>query len=116
MRAYDCLAPEGRYVVYGAADYMPAGSRPNWIRLAARYVRRARIDPLQMIASNRSVLGFNLIWLWDRVDRLANAFDAALALTTTPPHIGARFPFAEAPAALRTLQGGRTIGKVILET
>jgi len=113
--AYERLNPEGRYVVYGAADFMPRGSRPNWLRLAGRYLRRPEVDPLQMIASNRAVIGFNLIWLWNRVDRLADALERALSLTIAPPHIGARFPFAEAPAAMRELQSGRTIGKVVLE-
>ena len=35
---------------------------------------------------------------------------------TRPPHIGRRFPFGEAPAALRCLQGGGSVGKVVLET
>ncbi len=113
--AYDRLAAEGRYIVYGAADFMPSGSRPNWLRLAPRYVRRPTLDPLGMIASNRCVAGFNLIWLWDRIDRLAEGFDEVRALAPEPPQIGTRFPFSEAPRAMRALQSGRTIGKVILE-
>jgi len=35
---------------------------------------------------------------------------------TRPPHIGRRFPFGEAPAAMRYLQGGGSVGKVVLET
>jgi NADPH:quinone reductase-like Zn-dependent oxidoreductase len=31
------------------------------------------------------------------------------------PQVGAAFPFARAPKALRLLQGGGTIGKVVLE-
>ncbi len=112
--AYTRLRPEGRYVVYGAADFMPRGTRPNWARLAVEYLRRPKLDPLNMIAENRRVAAFNLIWLWDRVERLAPAFDAVLALER-PPHVGARFAFADAPAAIRALQSGKTMGKVILE-
>ena len=63
--AYMRLRPEGRHVIYGAADYMTHGARPNYLRLLPRYLRRPRLDPVQMIAENRSVLAFNLIWLWD---------------------------------------------------
>jgi alcohol dehydrogenase len=109
------LGPEGRHVLFGAADFMPTGARPNWLRLAWQYVRRPRLDPVKLIDKNRSVMGFNLIWLFERADRLPAAAAAALALSPAPPHIGARFPFADVPRALRALQGGRTTGKVIVD-
>jgi alcohol dehydrogenase len=70
---------------------------------------------MKLIDRNRSVLGFNLIWLFGRADRLPSATTSALALSPKAPHIGARFPFADVPSALRALQGGRTTGKVIVE-
>jgi len=112
---YDRLLAEGRYVVYGAADFMSPGSRPGYLGLALKYLRRPRLDPLRMMAENKSVLAFNLIWLWERVERLAPAFDAILPLICTPPAIGRRFGFADAPQALRYLQRGENIGKVVLE-
>ncbi|MBK1724359.1 hypothetical protein CKO23_19300 [Thiocystis violacea] len=113
--ALERLAPEGRHVLYGAADFMPSGARPNWRRLAWQFLRRPQLDPMTLIDKNRSVMGFNLIWLFERADRLPAAASAALALSAAPPHIGARFRFDELPRALRTLQGGRTTGKVIVE-
>jgi synaptic vesicle membrane protein VAT-1 len=112
--AYDRLCPEGRFVVYGAADFMPEGARANYLRLAWQYLRRPRVDPLFMVNANRSVMGFNLIWLWDRAERLAGAYDALDALITTPPLVGRRFAFADAPAAMRHLQSGESIGKIVL--
>ena len=32
-----------------------------------------------------------------------------------PPHVGAVYPFERAPEAMRLLQGGGTVGKVVLE-
>ncbi|NEX22149.1 zinc-binding dehydrogenase [Thiorhodococcus mannitoliphagus] len=109
------LAPEGRHVLYGAADFMPSGARPSWVRLAWQYLRRPRLDPMKLIDKNRSFMGFNLIWLFERADRLPVSASAALALSPEPAHIGARFGFDEVPRALRTLQSGRTTGKVIVE-
>ena len=68
-----------------------------------------------MIAENRSVMGFNLIWLWEQADRLPRAYDQLATLLARPPFVGRRFPFREAPAALRHLQSGESIGKVVLE-
>ena len=114
--AFARLNPEGRYVLFGAADFMTAGSRPNYLALAWRWLRRPRLDPLAMISTNRSFMAFNLIWMWEAVDRVPAAIAAVRALAAEPPHIGERFPFEQAPAALRRLQSGRTVGKVILET
>ncbi len=109
------LRPEGRLVTYGAADFMTHGARPNYLRLMAQYLRRPRIDPLRMTNTNRSVMGFNLIWLWDRADRLGRAYDALDGLIAAPPLVGRRFAFGEAPAAMRHLQSGGSIGKVVLD-
>lgn len=114
--AYDRVRPEGRMVVYGAADFMAPGARANYPRLALGYLRRPRIDPLRMVSENRSVMGFNLIWLWDHLDRLPAAYAALDALITAPPFVGRTFAFADAPAALRYLQSGESIGKVVLTT
>jgi len=113
--AYDRLRPEGRMVVYGAADLMPKGARPDYVRLALRYLRRPRLDPLRMIAENKSVMAFNLIWLWEQVDRLPRVYDQLSRFVQRPPLVGRRFHFADAPAALRHLQSGESIGKVVME-
>jgi alcohol dehydrogenase len=113
--AYQRLRPAGRLVIYGAADLMPAGAKPNWLKLAPRYLARPRLDPIGMVSENRSVMGFNLIWLWDQADRLTDAYAGFAPCITRPPYIGHRFPFADAPLALRHLQSGASVGKVILD-
>jgi alcohol dehydrogenase len=113
--AFARLRPEGRHLVFGAADFMTGGARPNLARLAWRWLRRPRVDPLAMVSDNRAVMGFNLIWLWSEIDRLPGAYEALARLDARRPHVGARFPFARAPEALRLLQAGATEGKVVLE-
>jgi alcohol dehydrogenase len=114
--AFARLRPEGRYVLYGAADFMSHSSRPDYLALAWNYLRRPRIDPLAMVSANRSLMAFNLIWLWERAERLPEAFRQLEQLAPRPPHVGATFPFGRAPDAMRLLQGGSTVGKVVLET
>ena len=55
------------------------------------------------------------VWLWDRIDELRRAYRELRQLDLGPPHIGSRLPFASAPEAVRQLQSGSTIGKVVLE-
>ena len=113
--AFSRLCPRGRLVVYGAADFMPRGRTKTDPRLILRYLRRPRIDPLSLMTQNRSVMGFNLIWLWDQADRVPEAYAALERVSTAPPRVGRRFPFDEAPAALRFLKSGESVGKVVLE-
>jgi alcohol dehydrogenase len=108
------LRPEGRYLLYGAADFMPSGSRPNWPRLAWQYLRRPRLDPMRLIDRNRGVLGFNLIWLFEAAHRLPAAFAGALASSSDRPLIGLRVAFDDLPRGMRALQGGTTTGKVVV--
>ncbi len=112
--AFERLAPEGRYVLYGAADFVRPGAGRAWAHLAWRWLRRPRLDPLAMIAANRALLAFNLIWLWERSERLEPVYAGLAELAPEPPFVGARHPFDAAPAALAELQSGATVGKSIL--
>jgi alcohol dehydrogenase len=69
---YDMLAAQGRVINYGSARYGDNRNSPNWPRLAWLYLTRPKIDPQKMIESNKGILGFNLIWLYDRGTDEAN--------------------------------------------
>ncbi|MBR32686.1 MAG: hypothetical protein CMN77_15390 [Spirochaetaceae bacterium] len=112
---YKRLNPAGRLVYYGSANFMPQGNRPNYARLALQYLKRDRIDPLEMISSNRSVMGFNLIWLYSQVDRLKTLYDDMMQIKWKAPYIDQMFPFEKAPEALEYFKQGQNRGKVLLE-
>ena len=112
--AFARLAPEGRYVLYVAADFMPSGISRGGARLAWQWLTRPRLDPLAMISDNRAFFGFNLIWLWDSVERVPGAYAALAALDLPPPHVGQRHPFDAARLALDELTAGQTVGKSVL--
>ncbi|EWM20932.1 zinc-binding dehydrogenase family protein [Nannochloropsis gaditana] len=59
---YKQLARGGRMITFGAADYLSPTDGPNWWKIIPRYLTRPRLDPGDMCAENRGVLGFNLIW------------------------------------------------------
>ncbi len=113
--AFERLRPRGRLVVYGAADFMPRGRRRLSPRLLLRYLRRPTIDPLSLMTDNRSVMGFNLIWLWNQASRLPDAFASLERLCPGPPLVGRRFPFDQTPAAMAWLKSGESVGKVVVE-
>jgi alcohol dehydrogenase len=112
---YNHLNAGGRLVLFGAADLMPAGQRPNYLKLGFSYLKRPRLDPLEMISENKSVMPFNLIWMWDRIDQFKSMAGDLLKLKIRPPHIGHLYPFEKAGEALRFFQSGQSTGKVILE-
>jgi hypothetical protein len=53
------------------------------------------------------------IWLWDAVERLTSGYDALQHLIIDPPFIGRTFSF-DVPNAMRWLQGGESVGKVVV--
>ena len=49
-----------------------------------------------MISDNKSLLGFNLIWLWDKSDLLHDLLEDMLELPWRPPFVGRAFAFEDA--------------------
>jgi len=113
-QSFDALAETGRLVTYGLSDFGSRRPTPNYLRLAWRYLRLPRYHSLSLIEWNRSVLGFNLIWLYDRVDLLRSMLEEIQALALPPPRIGTVYPFAQMKSALRDFQSGTTTGKLIV--
>lgn len=113
---YERLAPRGRMVVYGSARYGDQSDRPNWLRLAWLYLTRPKIDPQKMIELNRSVHGFNLIWLYEQKELMHTILSELEAFSLSAPHVGHSFPFEELPKAIKLFQSGTTTGKVVIHT
>ncbi|MCO5577467.1 hypothetical protein L7F22_031299 [Adiantum nelumboides] len=111
---YEVLARGGRYIVYGAASMTPPGNSPNWLSLAWKYFKRPVLDPLKMMSENKSVMAFNLIWMFDKVEKLESLLQELQALNLEAPLIGQIFAFENAQTALKKLQSGLTTGKVVL--
>lgn len=113
--SFDALNPMGRLVVFGAAEFTPSHNRPNYLKAAWRYLRRPRYDVMEMISSNRSVLAFNLIWLWEQKGKMQALLEELQTIPLPPPHVGHRFAFDDVHTALALLRSGQSVGKVVLE-
>jgi alcohol dehydrogenase len=67
---WKAMASMGRMVVYGSASFSSHGSKPDYPRLMWRYFKRPKIDPLRLPTQNKSLMGFNLIYLYDQTDMI----------------------------------------------
>ncbi len=112
---FEMLAPQGRAVVYGASNFATHTNFPNYFQLAYRYFTRPKVDILKLIEQNRSVMGFNLIYLYDKADYLKALLDEIIKLNLAKPLIGKTFKFNEMHTALKYFQTGKSFGKVVIK-
>ena len=112
------LAHGGRLVVYGFAEMLPRGKeKPGWLGLAWNWLKVPRFSPLDMTTSNRSVMGFNVVFLFHKLDLADRAMYDLLRwvqegrIKKTPV---SEFPIEKAGEAHRALESGRTTGKLVL--
>ncbi len=117
-RSYDLLAPGGRLVVYGFHTLLTRDAgRPSRLRLARGWLRTPRFSPFRMVTENRSILAFNLSYLFDRTSLFGDAIDELLGwlregkLRALPVRA---FPVERVADAQRALETGETTGKLVL--
>jgi alcohol dehydrogenase len=114
-QGYEALAQQGRMIVYGSARYGSVGNRPNYLRLLYYFLTRPKIDPQKMPENNKSVMGFNLIWLYNRAELMHRLLGELSEMDLGKPHVGHEFAFEELKSAILKFQTGQTIGKVVLK-
>ena len=117
--SYSALRPGGRLIVYGFHSILPRGrGKPSLAELALGWLRTPRFDPLRMTGDNRSVMAFNLSYMFDRAELLSEAMSQLLGWVADgslrAPAITA-FPFERVADAHRALESGSTTGKLVLE-
>jgi NADPH:quinone reductase-like Zn-dependent oxidoreductase len=107
----------GRLVVYGFAEIFPRGRRPGFLGLAWNWLRVPRFSPLDMTATNRSVMGFNVVFLTDKASLAKEGFDAIAGWARDgalkKPPVTA-FPVEKVAEAHQALESGETVGKLVL--
>ncbi|MFQ5568420.1 MAG: medium chain dehydrogenase/reductase family protein [Rhodothermales bacterium] len=117
-QGYKHLRPTGKLISYGFHSMFPKSRGiANPFKLLFDYVRTPRFNPVDLHKQNRTLVTFNLSFLFDRHDLLREAIDALYpwfangdirmpAVTT--------YPFENVAQAHRDLQSGMTIGKLVL--
>jgi alcohol dehydrogenase len=111
---YLAMNNEGRLIIYGSAQYGQTNKRPNYLKLLWQYLQRPKLDPQKMIEQNKSVMGFNLIYLFHQADRMHHIIGALNKLDIGKPYVGHEFAFDACHEALALFQSGRSTGKIVL--
>ncbi|MEA2834130.1 MAG: synaptic vesicle rane protein [Methylobacteriaceae bacterium] len=116
--SYELLAPRGRLIAYGAHNIMSKdGGLAGLPMTGLRYALLPRFNPLRLANDNKSIMGFNLSYLFSESGLMRRAFDEILAWfqdgTIKVPPI-ACFPLEKAAEAHKALQSGATTGKLVL--
>ncbi|HVJ94815.1 MAG TPA: medium chain dehydrogenase/reductase family protein, partial [Labilithrix sp.] len=112
-QSYAHLRPTGRLVIYGFHSMMRRGGKgtPNWPKLAADWIRTPRFNPLDLTNDNKSVMAFNLSYLFEEKEILAAAVDRLMTLVAEkkirPPSTRA-FALEDVADAHRAIESGTT--------
>src|SRR3712207_3552774 len=116
-RSYKKLRPGCRLVAFGASSAV-AGEKRNLLKAAPQAVAMIRgFDLMEMMSSSRSVIGLNMLRLWDdrgTLEPWIEPLRAWLDEGTLQPVVAAEVPFEQAPEAHRILGERRNVGKVVL--
>ena len=113
--SFDLLTETGRLVAVGLSQFVSHNNRPNYLKLALQFILMPRYHTLKLIESNKSILGFNLIWLYDRVELLKNMLNSIMELNLEKPYIGRVFNFEQLIEAVKLFQSGKTTGKIVVK-
>jgi len=111
---YDALAEEGRLIIYGSARYATRTDKPNYPKLMYQFFTRPKIDPQKMIELNKGILGFNLIYLYEKAELMHALLQELSQLDLGKPIVGQEFEFDNLPEAIKIFQSGKTMGKVVV--
>lgn len=114
-QSWKAMAPMGRMIAYGSASFTSHGNKPDYLRLIWKYLTRPKIDPLRLPTENKSLMGFNLIYLYEQTDMMHNMLNKLQSLELKAQHIGHVFPFEEMHNAIHLFQKGETVGKVVVK-
>ncbi|WP_345890362.1 alcohol dehydrogenase catalytic domain-containing protein [Rufibacter aurantiacus] len=114
QQGWETMAPMGHMVVYGNASFSSHGAKPNYPKLIWKFLRRPKIDPLKLPTLNKSLMGFNLIYLYEQTDKMHRLLRELQDLALKPQHIGHAFEFNQMHQAIRLFQSGKTVGKVVV--
>ncbi len=116
--SYQHLAPSGKLVIYGFHSMFPKkGGKVNWPKLVKDFLRTPRFNPLDMTSQNKSIITFNLSFLFDKKDLLNEAIMDLLIWykegKLRAPAVKT-YPLSKVADAHRDLESGKTVGKLVL--
>lgn len=118
-KSYELLRPTGKLISYGSHSILPmsANGRMNYLKAAWGMIRMPRFSPVRLFTDNKSVIGFNLSFLFDRDDLIEEGMGTLIRWIKEgkiPPPQVTEFLMEEAGKAHRFLESGQSTGKIVL--
>jgi NADPH:quinone reductase-like Zn-dependent oxidoreductase len=117
--SYNHLAPSGKLLCYGFHSMLPkSGGKINYPQLVWTFLKTPRFNPINMTDKNKSLITFNLSYLFDQRDMLNEAVHELVGLIEVGKITGPQtqaFPFESVGEAHKALESGKTTGKLILK-
>jgi NADPH:quinone reductase-like Zn-dependent oxidoreductase len=117
--SYQLLKPTGRLVIYGSHSLLPkSGGRINYIKAGWGLLKTKKIAPLTLITDNKSVIGFNVSFLFEEKEMMRENIAglsrllAQGAIKAAPAKV---FDFEKAGEAHQAIESGQSVGKLVLK-
>jgi NADPH:quinone reductase-like Zn-dependent oxidoreductase len=115
-QGYNLLRPGGRLVMIGASSFM-TGEKRNLPRAAMNLAKVPRFNPIKMASESRSVIGLNMLRLWDSrgsLDDFTEPLGQWLDQGLLRPVVAEAFPLERVGEAHRFMSERKNVGKVVL--
>jgi NADPH:quinone reductase-like Zn-dependent oxidoreductase len=115
-KGYGLLRAGGRLVVFGASSVTP-GDKRDIKAMAKLVVTTPLFHPLKMSSDSKSVIGLNMLTLWDEfgsLDDYIKPLQKWIDNKEIRPVVAEAFPLDQGAQAHRFLQERKNVGKVVL--
>ena len=125
--SFDHLSPAGRLIAFGFHSNLPMGrdslNPMEWVRMVQKASKMPTFDPMEMVTSNKSVMGFNLSFFIKEIEML-DAMYEQIERWMTPTSDNAEgllrcprvteMPMKDIGEAHQLIQSGKTVGKLVM--
>jgi NADPH:quinone reductase-like Zn-dependent oxidoreductase len=113
---YGLLRPGGRLVMIGASSFV-TGEKRNLPKAAANLARMPRFNPIKMSSESKSVIGLNMLRLWDArgsMEEFSEPLSQWIDQGVLRPIVSRSFPLERVADAHRFMGERKNVGKVVL--
>lgn len=118
QQSYEHLATMGKLVVYGSHDLLSKkGGRLNYLKAGLGLLRTPKFAPLEMISTNKGVIGFNVSFLFQQKEMIEDCVAGTQKMINARqirPIPITKIPFGQVADAHRLIESGQSVGKIVL--
>jgi NADPH:quinone reductase-like Zn-dependent oxidoreductase len=115
-QGYKLLRAGGRLVMIGASSFV-SGEKRNVRKAAVNLTKVPRFNPIKMSSESRSVIGLNMLRLWDArgsLDEFTEPLEQWVDQGLLRPVVAEAFPLERVGDAHRFMGERKNVGKVVL--